>query len=126
MFYLVVLQLNGEADVRKDEPEIGENDEENFWEILNILGGKPQCLNTDWSEMVKYCTNLLDSNNEESVVEVCEKFMIFYYDDEVLNNEDLQKIVSSHACANKQLKEILPEQCQNIMDDIVQLESYKK
>lgn len=74
---------------------LAQEDPKNFWEILQIMGKKPQCSDSEFnSNIAKRCINLWD-NKDENMLKDLAKILAEYYVNYIgLNGQELKDLLS--------------------------------
>ena len=101
-----------------------ENDRNSFWEILQIMGGKPQCSSTKAiSDMSDLCKQLLDGIDEKNLEERLKEDLKLYFRDAGLSEKDFD-IAALAIPPMKKIKEADIMQCQEMIREALGSESY--
>ena len=103
---------------------LAENDSKNFWEILQIMGGKPQCSSTDTTaKMTAMCLASLTNNNNENTKNFIRDLAYLQLKNEGLSDQETKSYLNQnpgfliHDSA-------LGEVCQNVLQATMGLENY--
>ena len=103
---------------------LAKEDPKNFWEILQIMGGKSQCFDSEFSlDIAKDCACLLDNTSKSDPNKIWKKFITHYQQVAGLSEQEMRSLLPKRYLNSKNWPGLIGIACQIELSGMLGLET---